>query len=128
MFTKIIFASQTGTSEYYSRLLGRMLYERGVDSLVISIQDYEAESLQNELQPVIFICSTTGQGAVPSSMKKFWFTLLDKSFPQISELQFTVFGLGDSSYEYFNFASKRLFRRLEQLESHHFYRRGDGDD
>ena len=128
MFTKIIFASQTGTSEYYSRLLGRMFFERGVDSLVISIQDYDAGNLQNEHQPLIFVCSTSGQGAVPSSMKKFWFALLDKNFPQIPSLQFTTFGLGDSSYEYYNFASKKLFRRLEQLGAHLFYRRGEGDD
>jgi sulfite reductase alpha subunit-like flavoprotein len=128
MFPKIIFATQTGMSEYYSRLLGRNLYERGIDSHVISIQDYKIEDLQFESQPLIFICSTTGQGAVPSCMKRFWLALLNNSFPLLPLLQFSIFGLGDSSYEYYNFASRRLLRRLEQLGAHLFSPRGEGDE
>ncbi|KAJ2373639.1 NAPDH-dependent diflavin reductase [Coemansia sp. RSA 2611] len=43
-------------------------------------------------------------------------------------MEFAVFGLGDSSYQKFNFPAKRLFRRLQQLGAHALVRRGDGDD
>ncbi|KAJ1818660.1 NAPDH-dependent diflavin reductase, partial [Coemansia sp. RSA 2675] len=46
----------------------------------------------------------------------------------LSAMEFAVFGLGDSSYQKFNFPAKRLFRRLQQLGAHALVRRGDGDD
>ena len=56
---KIIYASQTGNSEFYAKQTARMLYERGVDVLVFSIEEYSAEILVNESSKVIFLCSTT---------------------------------------------------------------------
>lgn len=53
----------------------------------------------------------------PSNMKTFWKFLLRKSLPSnsLSKLQFGVIGLGDSSYQKFNFVAKRLHKRLLQL-------------
>lgn len=39
-----------------------------------------------------------------------------------------MFGLGDSSYPHFNFAAKKLFKRLLQLGGTPLLPRGDGDD
>jgi sulfite reductase alpha subunit-like flavoprotein len=53
-------------------------------------------------------------------MKKFWKFLLRKSLPSnsLSSLTFGVIGLGDSSYQKFNFVAKRLHKRLLQLGAH----------
>ena len=50
---------------------------------------------------VVFIVATTGEGEAPSSMVKSWQFLLRKDLPpnSLANLNFTVFGLGDSSYE-----------------------------
>lgn len=50
-------------------------------------------------------------------MKKFWKFLLRKSLPSdsLSRMNFGVIGLGDSSYQKFNFVAKRLHKRLIQL-------------
>lgn len=50
-------------------------------------------------------------------MKKFWKFLLRKSLPadSLTNLKFCVIGLGDSSYQKFNFVAKRLHKRLVQL-------------
>lgn len=39
-----------------------------------------------------------------------------------------MFGLGDSSYQQFNFAGKKLFRRLQQLGAQVLLELGLGDD
>lgn len=50
-------------------------------------------------------------------MKKFWKFLLRKNLPSdsLSNLNFGVIGLGDSSYQKFNFVAKKLHKRLLQL-------------
>lgn len=50
-------------------------------------------------------------------MKSFWKFLLRKSLPKdsLSSLNFGVIGLGDSSYQKFNFVAKRLHKRLVHL-------------
>lgn len=50
-------------------------------------------------------------------MKNFWKFLLRKSLrsDSLSRLNFAVIGLGDSSYQKFNFVAKRLHKRLLQL-------------
>ncbi len=50
-------------------------------------------------------------------MKNFWKFLLRKSLPasSLSGLSFGVIGLGDSSYQKFNFVAKKLHKRLLQL-------------
>lgn len=50
-------------------------------------------------------------------MKSFWKFLLRKNLPSdsLSNLIFGVIGLGDSSYQKFNFVAKKLYKRLLQL-------------
>lgn len=53
----------------------------------------------------------------PDNMTTFWKFLLRKSLPSdsLTKLNFGVIGLGDSSYQKFNFVAKRLHKRLIQL-------------
>ena len=104
----------------------------------------------------IFICSTTGQGDEPDNMKvllilqlllkclvqTFWRSLLRKRFMfDFNKIHYTIFGLGDSSYEKyslrlfqrylylrFNFVARKLDKRLQQLGAYSFHSRGEGDD
>jgi sulfite reductase alpha subunit-like flavoprotein len=46
----------------------------------------------------------------------------------LTSMEYAVFGLGDSSYEKYNYAGKKLFKRLLQLGAHPLLPRGDGDD
>jgi sulfite reductase alpha subunit-like flavoprotein len=49
---------------------------------------------------VIFVVSTTGQGDLPANATLFWRRLLSKRLQPgcLRAMQFTSFGLGDSSY------------------------------
>ena len=63
-------------------------------------------------------------------MIKFWNFLLTKSLPadSLSNLRFSVFGFGDSSYRKYNVMARMLFQRLQQLGASVFHERGLGDD
>lgn len=74
--------------------------------------------------------STTGSGVEPRSMTPFWKNLLRGDLPPdtFEDLYFSVFGLGDTAYEKFCWAAKKLSRRLESLGAFEFYERGEGDE
>ena len=46
----------------------------------------------------------------------------------LNGVRVAVFGLGDSSYESFNFVAKRLYKRLVNIGAQPLLPRGDGDD
>ncbi|KAK5644412.1 hypothetical protein RI129_005712 [Pyrocoelia pectoralis] len=92
------------------------------------MDDYDLINLLKETC-VIFICSTTGQGEEPDNMKSFWKLLLRKNLPSnLLGFRFAVLGLGDSSYVKFNFAAKRLNKRLAQLGGNMLLPLGLADD
>ena len=93
------------------------------------MDDYNIEELANE-KVMIFVVSTAGQGDTPLNMKNFWKFLLRKSLPTdlLSNLTYSVLGLGDSSFEKFNFAAKKLNRRLMQLGAKELVPIGLADD
>lgn len=49
---------------------------------------------------MIFVISTTGQGDMPHNAMGLWRKLLRRKLPPtcLSQLQYTYFGLGDSTY------------------------------
>ncbi|KAJ1946427.1 NAPDH-dependent diflavin reductase, partial [Kickxella alabastrina] len=121
----------TGCAEDTARRIARQAHRRYFTTRVHSMDSFDRTILFQATPPLtIFVCSTTGQGSEPSNMRKFWRFLLRKSLPHdaLSALRFAVFGLGDSHYDGFNFAAKRLFRRLKALGAGEIVGRGDGDD
>lgn len=125
----ILYGSQTGTAEELAFRLGREASKRGFAHTIFPMDDYNTECLADGAVK-IFLCSTTGEGEEPDNMKGFWRFLRRKDLPpaDYNDLHFAVFGLGDSSYELFNWAGKKLYRRLLQLGAKAVVDRGDGDD
>ncbi|KAI8326131.1 riboflavin synthase domain-like protein [Martensiomyces pterosporus] len=126
----ILYGSQTGYAEDTARRIARQAWRRHFSTQVQAMDQADRALVFATTCPVIFVCSTTGQGEEPDNMKRFWHFLLRKSIPHdaLEGMEFAVFGLGDSSYQKFNFPAKRLFRRLQQLGASPIVPRGDGDD
>ncbi|KAG8942817.1 NAPDH-dependent diflavin reductase [Tulasnella sp. 419] len=63
-------------------------------------------------------------------MSHLWRNLIRSDLPSdlLDSMEFAVFGLGDSGYERFNWAAKKLQRRLENLGAREILARGDADD
>lgn len=114
----VLYGSQTGTAQDIAEEIWRESKKFNFCGPVLSMSDYKIENLINE-KLMIFVCSTTGQGDEPDNMKTFWKFLLRKTLPRssLADLHFAVLGLGDSSYPKFNYAAKRLYKRLIQLSA-----------
>ncbi|XP_045506675.1 NADPH-dependent diflavin oxidoreductase 1 [Colias croceus] len=112
----ILYGSQTYTAQEYAERIWRTTKLLDLKGPVQAMDDYPVSRLIHE-EYALFVCSTTGEGDEPDNMKTFWKFLLRKNLPakSLTNLKFGVIGLGDSSYSKFNFAAKKLHKRLLQL-------------
>ncbi|KAK7487379.1 hypothetical protein BaRGS_00021341 [Batillaria attramentaria] len=112
----ILYGSQTGTAQDVAERIGREARRRLFAVKVVALDSYPVAELIRE-QLVVFVCATTGQGDPPDNMKMFWRFIMRRNLPgnSLAGVSFAVLGLGDSSYQKFNFVAKKLHKRLEQL-------------
>ncbi|KAI1113163.1 riboflavin synthase domain-like protein [Nemania sp. NC0429] len=125
----ILYGSETGNSEESANDLERMARRLHFQTLLEEMDDVKLSDLLRYTL-VIFVISTTGQGDLPKNARKFWKSLLRKRLPPdcLAQLKFTTFGLGDSSYFQYNWAARKLHKRLEQLGAVEFLPRGEADE
>ncbi|XP_076454641.1 NADPH-dependent diflavin oxidoreductase 1-like [Babylonia areolata] len=125
----ILYGSQTGTAQDTAERLGREAKRRWFSVKVSALDDYPVRELITE-RLAIFVCATTGQGDPPDNMKMFWRFLMRKNLPadSLCSLRYAVLGLGDSSYQKFNFVAKKLHKRLEQLGGRAVMKAGLSDE
>ncbi|XP_073837934.1 NADPH-dependent diflavin oxidoreductase 1 [Musca autumnalis] len=112
----ILYGSQTGTAQDVAEQLWRYSKTYGFEGPVLAMNAYPVQNLIEETL-VLFVVATTGDGDEPENMRNFWKFLLRRSLPSnsLEKLQFACLGLGDSSYSKFNYAAKKLNKRLQQL-------------
>ncbi|KAL2761266.1 hypothetical protein ACRALDRAFT_1059109 [Sodiomyces alcalophilus JCM 7366] len=125
----VLYGSETGNSQDIAEELGRMVQRLHFKTKVDEMDHVKlSEILRYSL--VIFVLSTTGQGEMPRNCRMFWKSLLRRKLVPgcLGALRFTAFGLGDNSYPKFNWAVRKLHKRLGQLGATEFYSRGEGDE
>ncbi|XP_013114598.2 NADPH-dependent diflavin oxidoreductase 1 [Stomoxys calcitrans] len=112
----ILYGSQTGTAQDVAEQLWRSSKSYGFEGPVLPMDDYPVHKLVEE-SLVLFVVATTGDGDEPENMRNFWKFLLRRSLPtnSLENLQYACLGLGDSTYAKFNYAAKKLNKRLQQL-------------
>jgi sulfite reductase (NADPH) flavoprotein alpha-component len=76
--------------------------------------DYKLRALKDE-HDLLVITSTHGEGDPPQSAKPFFEFVESRKAPKLTEKRFAVVALGDSTYEHYCEAGRRLDRRFEEL-------------
>ena len=144
----VLYGSETGTAQDVAHELGQITERLHFAAHVVELNSIDVDLLsQSDL--VIFAVSTVGQGEVPANARALWRSLLRKRLPStfLQDVKFIVCGLGDSSYpkyivpslldwlsltsggrSRFNWAGRKLRRRLIQLGAHEIYPHGEGDE
>jgi sulfite reductase (NADPH) flavoprotein alpha-component len=110
----IAYGSQTGTAETLSKKAAKQLKAANCDPKVLDLDACSLEDLA-AVERLLLITSTYGEGEPPDNAQAFHTALHADSAPRLEHLQFSVLGLGDSSYPDFCQCSKEFDARLEAL-------------
>lgn len=122
----IIYASQTGNAKGVAESLQAQAQAQGITSELFDASDYKGKNLAKETH-VIFVASTNGEGEAPDNAIELHEFLQSKKAPNLSNLQYGVIGLGDSSYEFFCQTGKDFDAFLSKLGATPFIERLDCD-
>lgn len=130
----ILFASDNGNAQNIAKRLGNRGRARGLKTMVMAMDDYPIEDLATE-ENVVFVTSTAGQGEFPQNGRAFWEVVRTSGDLDLSSINYSVFGLGDSHYWprkedkiYYNKPSKDLDARISFLGGRKLTDIGLGDD
>ncbi|ETO01351.1 NADPH-cytochrome-P450 oxidoreductase [Reticulomyxa filosa] len=126
---KIFFGSQSGTAEGFAYDMQKEAKKYGFGAQVIDLEEYDVEELQDE-KLVIFLVATYGEGEPTDNAQEFyqWLTEGEHSENELRQVDFAVFGLGNSQYQFFNEMGKQFDQRLQELGGQRLIDRGIGDD
>lgn len=129
----VLFGSQTGTAEDYAKKFGKELTARfQLRVMVADLENYDFESL-NELpdnMPVTFVISTYGEGDFPDGSVNFeqFLNELEEGDDSLGNLRFSIFGLGNTTYEFFDGAARKALDKLQNAGANLIGKLGEGDD
>lgn len=110
----ITFGSQTGTAETLSKRVAKQLKAANCEPTVLDMNDMTLESLSS-IKNLLLITSTYGEGEPPDNAQSFHEALMAENAPSLEGLNYSVFGLGDSTYPDFCQCSRDFDNRLESL-------------
>ncbi len=112
----ILYGTETGTSQDLAEEVGRALERLHFYTNILGLDAVNYSQLHDYTFTVIVI-ATTGQGDFPENARKFWTNLLRKklSSTALAGVDYALVGLGDTSYPKFNWAARKLDKRLRQL-------------
>ncbi len=110
----IAYGTQTGTAEELAFEIEKLSKEKGVDCQVSELDDITMDKLQN-INKLMVVTSTTGDGEVPDNGITFWENLSGLYELNITNLKYGVLALGDSSHYDFCNAGKIIDEKLKEL-------------
>jgi sulfite reductase (NADPH) flavoprotein alpha-component len=110
----ILYGTETGNSRELAKALGAAAETRGLTPRIADMAAYKPRALKDE-QNLLIIVGTYGEGDPPQPAMGFFEFVEGARAPRLDQLRFAVLALGDSTYEKYCEAGKRLDRRLEAL-------------
>jgi len=110
----ILYGTETGNGRSLAKDFAEAAAKRGLAPKVADMADYKVRSLKDE-QDLLIIVSTHGEGDPPESARPFFEFVEGARAPKLTRVRYSVLALGDSTYEFYCEAGKRLDRRLQEL-------------
>ncbi|AAS50245.1 AAL121Cp [Eremothecium gossypii ATCC 10895] len=127
----VVYASQTGTGEDYAKKFAKELAAKySLNVMCVDVENYDFDNLNSLPKDVIvsFFVSTYGEGDLPDGGLEFeeWLQVLEEG--DLGNVRYTMFGLGNSTYEFYNGAAEKTQKLLKQAGARMLGTFGKADD
>ncbi len=122
----IVYGTQTGTAEELAFEIEKLCKDKDINCQVFELDDIGMDKLQ-ELNKLMIVTSTTGDGEVPDNGITFWENLSSLTDINLSNLKYGVLALGDSSHYDFCNAGKIIDEKLKSLGANRIIDRQECD-
>eukprot|EP00794_Sanderia_malayensis_P019243 gene19243-21171_t len=127
----IFYGSQTGTAEEFANRLAKDAQRYDLKASVLDPEECDIDDLpmmRDELEKslIVFVVATYGEGDPTDNAQPLYEWLHEDQ--DLNGLNFTVFGLGNKTYEHYNSVGRYFDKRLEELGANRVCSRGEGDD
>ena len=111
----ILYGSQTGTAEAVCKDLKKFAATQGFDGSIEELNAVDPADLA-AMNHLLIVTSTYGEGDPPDNATAFCEKLMAVDSPALpATLNYSVLGLGDTSYAHFNRAARTIDARLAEL-------------
>ncbi|ECZ3054855.1 NADPH-dependent assimilatory sulfite reductase flavoprotein subunit [Salmonella enterica] len=122
----LISASQTGNARRVAEALRDDLLAANLNVTLVNAGDYKFKQIASE-KLLVIVTSTQGEGEPPEEAVALHKFLFSKKAPKLTDTAFAVFGLGDTSYEFFCQSGKDFDSILAELGGERLLDRVDAD-
>lgn len=122
----LISASQTGNARRVAEALRDDLLAAKLNVKLMNAGDYKFKQIAAE-KLLVVVTSTQGEGEPPEEAVALHKFLFSKKAPKLDGTAFAVFGLGDTSYEFFCQSGKDFDSKLAELGAERLLDRVDAD-
>ncbi|EBJ4597890.1 NADPH-dependent assimilatory sulfite reductase flavoprotein subunit [Salmonella enterica] len=122
----LISASQTSNARRVAEALRDDLLAANLNVTLVNAGDYKFKQIASE-KLLVIVTSTQGEGEPPEEAVALHKFLFSKKAPKLTDTAFAVFGLGDTSYEFFCQSGKDFDSILAELGGERLLDRVDAD-
>ncbi|MGB0991957.1 MAG: diflavin oxidoreductase [Akkermansiaceae bacterium] len=121
----VLYGTESGNSEELAEKLFKEGKKQGFKVSISNMADISPSAL-TMAGKLLVVVSTWGDGEPPEAAEEFYNALLKENI-SLTEVEYSVCALGDSSYEQFCQTGKEIDARLEKLGATRFLERADCD-
>ncbi|XP_026081653.1 NADPH--cytochrome P450 reductase-like isoform X1 [Carassius auratus] len=127
----VFYGSQTGTAEEFSNRLAKDAHRYGMKGMSADPEEYDMSELSRlpeiENSLAIFCMATYGEGD-PTDNSQDFYDWLHEGDADFTGVKYTVFALGNKTYEHYNAMGKYVDQRMAELGAQRIFDLGMGDD